>query len=824
MKTFRINSRYFRLRNLLLSALALLALSFLTAWFFNSSISVSQQQKSLQRYIAIQQQDAKRLLSDTALMRRLIQNTASQEEFQEIARKNYGLFIFRETYYENEGPVFWNTQRFAPPTPDFTVTQNTSFRQFFYSYFVVHEQKLELPGNSNNIVAYVMIPVVQGFRVTSAEAGLGFVHDRDAIKKIAIADGRTNYPIISADGSPLFYITQAEETISHSSDMVTTVLRLTAFVILLVAIHFLAVTVLRKRGHVAGILFLGLVLLLIRFALFYFPELLSLRNFELFDPSVYGSNFLNRSLGDLLINAVLLCWLVLFAWNYLGPIKKLPSLLRGRQMVVIGVLGVIVLVLVTFQLATIVHNLVVSSKISFKVTDVSRLGVFTGFSFLILALLSLTYYYFSRMLFRTVLMAIPNLLYLYFVVALAGLASLSLYSSSFNYSYVLFQLPVLLWLVGYTLILTQEQAIINRFRITIAGILFWVFLFSVSLAALIMSGNRSRELRELKDIAEKYEELREPTKAMALSAAMHNVDNRYLNNNLHRFYNKQVSEYLRDSIASSRLTSSYSQYKMRIYLFDSAGRGINNPDGSTYADLDNIYTVQSKPTGPGDLLYYETSFSDFVFILKREILDSTVRKGTFFLLARPRNFTEQSELTTDFFRRGKNEQRFTPSIMALYRNGKLADYIGNYAFPVTLNPRHVPASQLAMIEKDDYNELWYKGASKKIIVVVSKKESFIESITLFSYLFCSFLVMIGVIRLFELAAHITRTWPRIEIFTRLNIRSQIQATIIFISILSFLIIGIATIAYFRQRNERTTNEQLTHQASTAMKEIQEIVG
>jgi nitrogen fixation/metabolism regulation signal transduction histidine kinase len=823
LKIFPIHNRHFRLRYFILSALALLLLSFVTAWFFNSAISVGHQQKSLQRFITKQQQDVRQLMSDRVLLRKLVRKEASKDEFETMTAKRYGFFIFQETLSETDAPVFWNTQRVTPPRPVYNSGSDVSFEKFYSGYYVVHRQRLELPGMSNTMVAYAMIPVLNLYPFESDDSRTSFAHDRHAIDKIAITTEQTDFPVLSIDNKVLFYLKQAPESEVTNTDMVTIVLRLTFFLLLLIALHFLAVGIHKKKGTFAGVFFLAAMLLLIRFALYYFPGLLSLRYFSLFDPSVYGSNFLNRSLGDLLINAVMICWLVLFAWNYLGPIKKLPSFINEKRMMIGGVVGIFVLLFITFQLATIVHNLVMNSKISFDVTDFSSLTIYTGFSFLILALLSLSYYYFTRMLFRAVLMAIPNLVHLYFVVAVVGLVLLTFQSSQESYSTVLFQLPILVWLVGYTLILTQEQAIINRFRVTIAGILFWAFLFSVSLAALIMSGNREREQRQLRSIADKYEELWEPTKEKSLTIILQYLDNRFLNANFNRFYNEQESFYIRDSIASSQFTSSFSKYNMDIYLFDSAERGINNLDNRSYAELDNIYTVQSKPTGPGELMYYEISFSDFVYIVKKEIYDSTQLKGTLFLLARPRNFTGKRELSPELFRRGKYEERFTPSIMAVYRNNKLVRHTGTYPFPVTLTPQAIPTAQEALVEKDEYNELWYKGSNKKIIVVVSKKESLIESITLFSYLFCSFLFMIGIIRLFELAAKIIRSWPNLNIFTRLSIRSQIHATIIFISILSFLIIGVATISYFIQRNERNINANLSRMAASTLSEYERLI-
>ena len=72
-------------RSLLIAAVILIGLSFLTSWFFQSKPSVEQQQNLLQAYIQKQQKDAKELLADTALLRRLVVNKESPEEFKKVA-------------------------------------------------------------------------------------------------------------------------------------------------------------------------------------------------------------------------------------------------------------------------------------------------------------------------------------------------------------------------------------------------------------------------------------------------------------------------------------------------------------------------------------------------------------------------------------------------------------------------------------------------------------------------------------------------------------------------------------------------------------------
>jgi hypothetical protein len=124
-------------------------------------------------------------------------------------------------------------------------------------------------------------------------------------------------------------------------------------------------------------------------------SLLYLRQFDLFSPLIYGSNFIQKSLGDLCINAALFCWLVIFAWSELkDENKEIPD---DRYNINWGyaIASVLLLVSATFMLATVVRSLVADSKISFDVTNFFGLSIYTVIGFALLACLSLSYYFFQ---------------------------------------------------------------------------------------------------------------------------------------------------------------------------------------------------------------------------------------------------------------------------------------------------------------------------------------------------------------------------------------------------------------------------------------------
>lgn len=807
-------------RSLLFIAVALFFLSFISAWYFKAQPSIQHQQKLLQQYVSKQQKDANQLVRDSNLMRKLVLKSESIKEFEKLYKKEYGLFLFAETISDNQDLLFWNNQKILPPTADFSLKDGNYFQHLDNGDYVVVKTTLRFAGMSNNIIAYVLIPILNKYYVKTEYLLTSFVHSEDAINKISISDAPTKHPIKSINGKDnLFFIKEVSHANVGTTDLLTIVLRLTALLFLFIYMSLLAETIAKRRRPLFGIAFLVFAFTVFRLLIYRSEDFFSFRRFGLFDPGVYAVNAFNASLGDLLINSVLLCWIVLFTWYNISPEQKNSKYFKGVKLYAAGFIAIFILILSTFQFANTVRSLVSDSKVSFDVINFFGLDIFyTATGFIILALLALTYYYFTRLLFRFIFSAFrDNYTYIYFCLALIGLLFLTVRSGN---SIVLFHLPVLLWLILYTLIVSQEKFIINRFRITVIGAVFWIFIFSVSLAAIILQGNRQSELRIRKAIAEKHDRMTDPTTSYQLSIAIAYLDNRFLLNNFHRFKNTEQSKFLRDSILREDYTSYNIKYDTRIYVFDSSNQALNNGDTRSFPELNTIFSVQSKPTGIPDLNYLETSFDRITYILRRVVKDNAKTVGTFFVVSNPRQYGSDALYPELFKQVSKRDDENSPIYSyAIYSDKNLKSSSNKYPFPITISNEQIPKGEVDERTNDGFDELWYRASNNKVVVIARQRQSLLESITLFSYLFCAFLLMVGLLQLISVILKLFRERSSFNFLAQFSIRSQIQGTVIFISVLSFVIIGAATISFFIDRYNRNNVDKLSRTAGIMVNEL-----
>ena len=814
-------------KNILLSKYSLLLLaalffsfSFLFNKLYKNRSSVAQEAKLAESYIKKQHDDFAVFCKDTSLINQLLAQGETLRDFNYLTTKKYGIFIYSADEYSNATMRFWNDQLVVPPAKLVAAADGEYFSRELNGWYYVIRITIADSSRSGKIFALAMVPVRSEFFITTDYLPEVFFYSSSADKRVRISETVTDFPVKAVSGKALFYLDKKTAVAVAYNDRRTILLRFSGVLLLFLFIHLLAEAVAKKSRTWRAIGLLTALLVIFRLSTYYFPSILNLRQFELFSPLIYGSNPVQRSLGDLLINAVLFCWVVLFAWSKLRYVENPAEKFSTRLRWVAGIFSLCLLIFSTFSLATVIRSLVADSKISFDVTNFFSLNRYTVAGFFALTCLSLSYYYFSQLLFRLVFPLFAGRNYLiFFAIGFAGLVYLTTRSGNPE---VLFYLPVLLWLLAYTWLVNRKGVIFNRIRINIAGILSWIFIFSVSITAIMFSQNSKVEWEKRKLIAEKLAMQTDPAGERLMSIAIRYLDNDFLSENFYRFAEEEKNNKLRDSIITDSYSGFLNKYDTRLYVYDSANKPLFNEDPLSYESLNTILTVQSKVTETEGLFYYETSFDKFNYITRRDVTDTANRKlGSFFIVSNLKNYSRDA-LFPELFRQFKATD---PENSPIYSNAvfdslRLISPPGNYPFPIWLTGNEVPKEEFQPRKNGDYDELWYNAGNEKVVVIARKKQATIETITLFSYIFCSFLFLVVFVQMisFILKTGYNRT-GLLKLF-QLNIRSQVHGTIIFISIFSFLVIGAATISFFISRNKQSNNEKLSRTMKIMVNEME----
>ncbi len=797
----------------LVGAVFLYLLSFLFTQSFSPERSVRNEVSRLQDYVRTQQDEFNDLVADTALVKRLAFKSYSKQELNRLTSKDYptGIFVYKKDFGGGE-LMFWNSQNSTPPNEIFSYPDTAYFEQRPNGFYVCLKKTFSLHREYDSITTIGMIPVMYHF-FSSFEDRFG--HSKTAASKIAISGLPTAYKVTGLTENVHFYISP-KPGLDKPTIRLSSIFKILAVILLLVYIHFIAERFARQNGFWKGLWFLLAALIFLRLISYFTTFPVNFRQFEIFDPKVYGSNPIHKSLGDLLINSTLFCWIVLFSWQKIRNTGFYDF--SFKRAIIKGIAGSLVVVVITFLIAYIIRSLAADSSISFDVINFFSLTTFTVFGFVALSILAVGYFYFMKIMIPLLSLTFKdNIFPVYLIVAAAGLSFLTF---EVNNPLLVFYIIVLAWLIFYIWLSRINLLGINNQRQTMAGGLFWIFVFSVSITAVIIDANREKEWQKRVALAEKKNRQTDPYNERQLSISLVFFDNDFLAPNFYRFGQDYASAiFLRDSLLHN---SDYLRnYNSQMYVFDANKNPLYNEQPETFNTLETIINIQAKPTSFPNLYYFITSFNKYTFIFKQNITDPEGKLlGHLFILSDPdRNSSDVLEAQVFKDDRRNDLEAFQNYSYAIYENDRLTETnpYNKYPFHTSIKPSERPVETVEKRLVEDFTELWYKAKSysgskgvvvNKVVVVVRKKAGILEAITLFSYIFCVFLFLVG---LFNALVLLLRIGGDVREFKRIiewNIRTQIHGTIIFVSILSFIIIGISTISFFILRYRQNNEERL----------------
>src|SRR5690606_30062977 len=127
-----------------------------------------------------------------------------------------------------------------------------------------------------------------------------------------------------------------------------------------------------------------------------------------FMPQLYASSALLDSLGQLLLNAVLILWLVVFVVRHAPYDNWGAEKLPAWSKMILAVMTIISIVLCSFAYINIVSSLITDSNISFDVSHFYTISSYTIIGLLIVAIISTTAFIVTYLLSVQLKMLLPN--------------------------------------------------------------------------------------------------------------------------------------------------------------------------------------------------------------------------------------------------------------------------------------------------------------------------------------------------------------------------------------------------------------------------------
>ncbi len=787
---------------LLFGSLLLLFISLFTQRTDTKNFFTRSYAKKIQAHIINAENDFKKVITDTAFLNNVLDQTLLETEIKKITAQNQYYYFYNNTDSIHK-LVFWNTQAVLPDSTILKSTSNFGFVLLVNGYYYFQKTNVE------RALVISLLPIKWNYAVTNDYIKNEFTQKINTGSKLDISTATSDFPILTSNGNFLFSVFSKDEADKVGENKITIWLRLLSFLPLLLFLHFTTIHIHAKRGIYVSSIFLALTLICIRSLTYLFYSELNFRQFELFNPAIYGSNIVLRSLGDLLINVLVFLWVINFIKN---NFKENESHLATKNIFTkwfsLSVATILVLI-ATFVSGNILQSMVSDSQISFDVMNFFSLNAYSVIGFLVLCSITIGYYYFCSIVLSFVLKLFNgSTIAFFFLISVFGLLFLSFMIGKLTNG---FELYALIWLLLFLFLIRKDLVSPSNDSRIISRMVFWLFFFSLSITSVIITENNSKEFANRRHYAEVLAAKTNPISDVLLNTILTEFRPVVLANNFYLLKNINSSTKFRDSLVNNNFNSYSDNFETKVLVYDSIENPLFNQDPVSYNSISSIYNTQAKPTEVPGMYYYDTGYDKFNYLAKRVIKDENGNLlGYVFIVVSPKSFLSET-LYPELFSRGQNNSLENSSeyAFAIYDQGKLISSHNDYAFSTRYSDKYFAGKQFLLEKNKNYNELWYSAGSNKYVLIVKENRLIIESITLFSYLFCTFILLNALSTFISIFLKARFNISKIIKEVQLTIRQQVHGTIIFFSILSFIIIAIATILFFISRYQNNNKETLS---------------
>ena len=793
-----------------LLAIALYAISLLTQNFNNKKYIAANVEQQFEKVINAKEKDFETLLHNKIFLNDCNAD-ANKIAFTNLLEKQYGVFLYSINADSSFNLKAWSNNNYHLRESDISVKDSNYIVNYENGTFEIVRHRF---GNEKNLLLIATIPIKWDYFIKNKYLKSSFDNLNNYEKYFEISDKKTSIAIKSITGNVLFYLKKTQAGFFFSYNWITISLRVFSVILFILFAFVKCKQLIKPIGFNAAFALLAGVLLTLRLLSYFFPFPFNSAKLTLFDPSIYASNSLHPSLGDLIVNSVIVYLLLIFFEKYQQPNS---ILVKRKRKEIIETIKLIALTIISFAFAYLLKSLVIDSKISFDVSNFFSLNIFSAIAIIEIGFLFVIYYKATALLLNSSSTKKQSAIRQVLTIITTSAVVIALESLQVDYK-IESTLAITVWIVIYILLVQQIN---SRNKTTLksgfAIPLFWIVYFTTSASTLIILNSKSLEIEQRKKIAEKIYLQTDAITENLLNIATTGFNDAFFQKNFHRFSNSKTTTFIKDSLIAENFSGYLNKFETNIYLFDKDCKSIFNNDSSTTDRWNKSITTSGKSIGLDGLFSISNTVSENSYIYKKLIVDNNEQLlCQLFIFLHPKKNKNKGVLP-ELFHQGQDEDLQYSYPFALYDSGRLKEQNGNYFFSKNI----APINQLYSVKNiDNASVLTFQPTKFNAVVVVKNTRTLLDFITLFAYLFFSFLFILFLLYISGFSKEKIRTQLLTFKVFKLDIRNQILATLVFSSILSFIIIGIVTILFFINKFNQTSQDRLAKSINYSAVEIE----
>jgi two-component system nitrogen regulation sensor histidine kinase NtrY len=601
--------------------------------------------------------------------------------------------------------------------------------------------------------------------------------------------------ILSSDGSYLFTLNVKQN--SEGGMRLAWIITINMLGVLFLGL-FLSFITKSTSQHLNGnwaFLILIFVFLILRLIGVYFLFPTAFYQLDLFSPAIYANSIYIASLGDLFLH----CLFLFFGARIFYKRVNLNRIIRLFPKIATAILPITLFSILFFLGWHIIQlniSIIQDSKIPFNIENLLSLNVYSYVAFCSIGLLLLAFFLVSDKVISSLLdLNIP-----YKLTLISLVASLSLYLYYAHYHggrdmlITLWFIPVIAF-VFYT----RKKA---KADYNFAQIIVFLLLFSASIDYVFYKelGKKEHDTRRL--FAENLAEEKDPVAEFLFTDIEKKIARDSLMPRQFMFPENDYSDFVK-SFTENYFTGYWDKYELKFIVYDSLCNVLvksNNSVNDKLEHYENVVKSSGLPTNSKSLFYVPVNQDENTGLLaKIKFQVPQIRfanPATLYIELLPKFITEEigyPQLLLDKAVVPRHDEEFYS--FAKYKDRAFVPLqrVGKYKYPLNSAVFDSLIVKSSFVELNGFNHLLYRFNSRNsdLIVVSKEPQQLLNRLTVFSYLFTLFSLMI---LLYFILFH----WQFHLLDLGNKFRNRIQFVLVAVVLTAILLIGGGTILFLKK--------------------------
>ena len=752
------------------------------------------------------------------LIRRMLSDSLTENEADHINKLSFYVFGF-----ENDTLKAWNTNAVSPARND-SLTGNTTILRNETGVYI---RKYVHPFDGDNTrLLVVLYPILTTYPLENSYLKSHFAaSDYIPVKtKILPPDGAPSdaFPVVIHGDEHLFALQfNPQEIQKWVPDPLFIFMLILAVAFSIAWLQLMIIYLTRSMSPLSGFIITTALILAVRFLLFQYGIPFNMDTLNFFSPSLYASSKYLSSFGDLFIDTLCVLWLVVFITRH-TPYKTYFSTVRARAWrYTLAVVLSFLLLVYGFLFVNVIRSLVLDSNISFDVGHFYSISIYTVLGLLVIGTItgvSCLVIYLVNFQLNVLLQQHRAKLLLFAIIGSVYILATGDYHEVFTWA-------ILLWLLVFMCLLDIPKFTLVS-DLFAPHMLFWAVFICAFCTGILQYFNDIKEHSARVAFVEHNPQLSPHRDNMMEYAFDKSVQNIERDKVLKAFFYKpsaNARKLINQRFDAQYLTGPVNKYQATVYLFDADKKGLFNKDTVDYASLVNE-KKEASSTNSSDLYYKESILEGHYYLSYIPIYNDTINEKIGYVLVSLQLKKQVAEnvsnevLQPTTSRAGNEENDYA---YAIYVNDKLITQNNDFPFPNYLKNDTLKEQKPVFAAQENISALYYKIAERRVIVVVNRHSLLIETLTLFSYLFGMQVMLAIVILLYQLyISYFTGTLSSGK-FMRLTLRRRVHFSMLAVVMISFIIIGSVTIAFFTDQYRATNANKIQSAMKVAKQSVQD---